>query len=361
MPSVVTKSNTVAKCYQNVPVATLPDSVTLADVVKTIPKEAFQKNAIKAWANVLITFVFTALSLYLISIAPWYLLPFAWFFCGTAATGLFVIGHDCGHTSFSKHAIVNDVVGTITMLPLIFPFEPWRIQHNHHHQHTNKLFVDNAWQPFQTDEYEGGNAVRKWIMRYIKGPLWWMASIGHWQMYHFSLEHFKPSQQFKVIISLVSVAAFSVVFFPWMLYNFGVWGLIKYWAIPWFGFHFWMSTFTMVHHTLPFLPFVDESEWTDAKARLGSTVHCTYPKWIEFLCHQINVHIPHHVSTSIPSYNLWMAHYALKAKWSRYMYECSFGFDLLRDITTKCHLYDKQECYKPFGTQEAVTKKTKHN
>ena len=51
---------------------------------------------------------------------------------------MFVVGHDCGHRSFSKNKLVEDIVGTLMFMPLIYPFEPWRIKHNHHHAHTNK-------------------------------------------------------------------------------------------------------------------------------------------------------------------------------------------------------------------------------
>jgi len=50
----------------------------------------------------------------------------------------FVVGHDCGHRSFSKNKLVEDIVGTIAFMPLIYPFEPWRIKHNVHHAYTNK-------------------------------------------------------------------------------------------------------------------------------------------------------------------------------------------------------------------------------
>jgi len=53
----------------------------------------------------------------------------------------FVIGHDCGHRSFHKNNLVEDIVGTIMFAPLIYPFEPWRIKHNHHHAHTNKCVL----------------------------------------------------------------------------------------------------------------------------------------------------------------------------------------------------------------------------
>jgi acyl-lipid omega-6 desaturase (Delta-12 desaturase) len=57
-----------------------------------------------------------------IAFAPWYLLPPAWVFTGTAMTGCFVIGHDCAHRSFSTSRKVNDLVGHLFMLPLIYPF-----------------------------------------------------------------------------------------------------------------------------------------------------------------------------------------------------------------------------------------------
>jgi omega-6 fatty acid desaturase (delta-12 desaturase) len=344
---VIGSKDQVPSCYQHIP-EPLPKEITLQDVIKSIPPEYFQKNMLKAWLNVVKTVTFSAFSIYLLTITPWYLLPFAWFFAGTAVTGLFVIGHDCGHMSFARSMWLNDLVGIISFLPLLFPFEPWRIQHNHHHNHTNKLDIDNAWQPFQADWWVKLSPINKVILGAVKGPLWFIASTGHWLMKHFSLSLFTPAQRPKVMVSVGAVYAFSALFFPAMLYYVGLWGLIKYWFVPFLGFHFWLSTFTMVHHTVPFLPFMDEKEWTDARARLGSTVHCEYPYWIEFLCHQINVHVPHHVSTGIPSYNLWNAHYALKARWGKYMTECTFGFALLKDIITKCHLYDEDTAYATF-------------
>jgi omega-6 fatty acid desaturase (delta-12 desaturase) len=50
----------------------------------------------------------------------------------------FVIGHDCGHRSFSENKLLEDIVGTLAFMPLIYPFEPWRIKHNQHHAQTNK-------------------------------------------------------------------------------------------------------------------------------------------------------------------------------------------------------------------------------
>lgn len=330
----------------------LPSSVTLSEVIQSLPKEVFVKDMRKAWQQVFITYSAVALSVYLISIAPWYLLPLAWIFAGTAWTGLFVVGHECGHMSFAKQRWLNDLVGIVSYMPVLYPFESWRIKHNHHHANTNKLHVDNAWQPFQADYWRTAGSIEKAIMRQIKGSFYWIASIGHQIKEHFFLSTFTAEQQSRVAFSLACVYTFAAVFFPWMLYTVGVWGIIKYWLIPFVGYHFWMSSFTLIHHTLPHLPFLPADQWSDAQARLALTVHCEFPAWIEFLCHHINVHVPHHVSTSIPAYNLRAAHQALLKRWGPYMTTIDFSWSMLRDITTKCHIYDEDVCYVPFSNVE---------
>jgi omega-6 fatty acid desaturase (delta-12 desaturase) len=109
-----------------------------------------------------------------------------------------------------------------------------------------------------------------------------------------------------------------------------------------------MSTFTIVHHTAPDIPFTPANQWNEAQAQLFGTVHCDYPRWVEFLCHDINVHIPHHISTAIPSYNLRLAHRTLKEKWGDELSERRFSWSLMKEITDKCHLYNSEECYQSF-------------
>jgi len=84
--------------------------------------------------------------------APWYLVPFALFFFGTASTGLFVVAHDCAHQSFTRNRIVNEFFGTICMMPLLFPYNCWEITHNNHHTHTNNMDRDHLWKPLTREE-----------------------------------------------------------------------------------------------------------------------------------------------------------------------------------------------------------------
>src|SRR4051794_22714424 len=59
----------------------------------------------------------------------------AWLVVASGMVGLFILGHDCGHGSFSRRRWVNTVVGHLCMSPILTGFHNWRLSHNHHHSH----------------------------------------------------------------------------------------------------------------------------------------------------------------------------------------------------------------------------------
>lgn len=321
---------------------------SLRAVVKTIPPECFQKNPFRAWLGVLTSVAAVAVGYVFITFAPWYLLPVAWVWAGTALTGWFVIGHDCGHRSFAQKRWVNDLVGHIALLPLLYPFHCWRLKHDHHHLHTNKLGEDNAWYPFSTEIFSACRGYEQIAYKLVRGKFWWIGSIFHWATLHFDPLLYAQSQRRQVKFSIALVLIFALLTLPTLTYFTGVTGLIKFWLMPWLVYHFWMSTFTIVHHTMPDIPFEYPENWHPVKAQLMGTVHCDYPRWIEWLCHDINVHIPHHISTAIPFYHLRRAHHALEENWGQYLYKTQFSWGLMQAITDRCHIYDPDHCYKTF-------------
>lgn len=320
----------------------------LKDIIKSLPKAHFEKDTTKAWQHVLISVSAVIAGYCAIIFLPAVLLPFSWFFTGTALTGFFVIGHDAGHRSFAKRRWVNDLVGHIAFLPLIYPFHSWRILHDHHHLHTNKIEEDNAWYPWLADDFGQANSIYRALYKAARGYFWWVGSIGHWAILHFDLRNFKRRDRAKALFSMVVVIVFAIVFFPTLIAATGFWGVIKFWLVPWMVYHFWMSTFTIVHHTIPEISFQPAAQWNAGDAQLAGTVHCTYPRWVEILCHDINVHVPHHISTGIPSYNLRKAHAHLKENWGEHVVERKFNWALMKSIATECHLYHPEKAYQSF-------------
>jgi acyl-lipid omega-6 desaturase (Delta-12 desaturase) len=333
---------------QQVP-SSLDSPSRLRDILKTLPREVFVKDWRKAWSKVALNVVLVGLGYWGLAVCPIALLPLMWIFTGTALTGFFVIGHDCGHRSFANRKWVNNLLGHLMFLPLIYPFHSWRILHNYHHKHTNKLEVDNAWDPFTPEFYDGLPSLLRWGYRRMRERFWWLGSIAHWAVLHFNWSKFEGKQRQQVRFSALVVVLGAAIAFPTLIALTGIWGFVKFWLLPWLVYHFWMSTFTLVHHTHPEIPFTPPEGWNEVQAQLFGTVHCDYPRWVEFLCHDINVHIPHHISTAIPWYNLRKAHQSLKENWGESLKEKKFSWALMREITNHCHLYDEIDYYRRFS------------
>ncbi len=335
------------------PSPTSDADLQLRDIIRSLPPECFHKDGRKALLSVLISLAGATLGYVTIALAPWFLLPLAWILTGTALTGWFVIGHDCGHRSFAKRIWINDWVGHVMMLPLIYPFHAWRLLHDQHHRNTNKLHLDNAWEPWTVEAYMSAKGWMQALYRGLRGGLWWLASIAHWAALHFNPNQVAERDRSKVRFSVAIVILFGAVLFPTLLITLGVWGVIKFWLMPWLVYHFWMSTFTLVHHTDPDVQFRPAETWNEVEAQLEGSIHCSYPAWVEILCHDINVHVPHHISVGIPSYNLRQAHAILKETWGDRIRERQFSWQMMKQIITRCHLYDPEHAYLSFAEAKA--------
>lgn len=61
-------------------------------------------------------------------------------------------------------------------------------------------------------------------------------------MWHFDLKKFRPNEVRRVKISLACVFAFMAIGWPLIIYKTGIMGWIKYWFMPWLGYHFWVRS-----------------------------------------------------------------------------------------------------------------------
>lgn len=58
---------------------------------------------------------------------------------------------------------------------------------------------------------------------------------------HFDLNMFRPSELKRVKISLACVFAFMGIGWPLIVYKAGILGWIKFWLMPFLGYHFWVT------------------------------------------------------------------------------------------------------------------------
>ena len=142
----------------------------LNNIRKAIPQECFVKSPLKATLYALFDYGMVAGSFYsmytLVHSSVWSTLSWwqqlaatlvYWGVTGFFMWCIFVVGHDCGHGTFSNSELLNDVVGHLTHGSIMVPFYPWQVSfsatptpflclfftfpHCHHHQHQHQHTV----------------------------------------------------------------------------------------------------------------------------------------------------------------------------------------------------------------------------
>lgn len=304
----------------------------VGNVLASIPKEAFVKDNKKALSKLASTVVFFASAYLALSLAPWYLLPLAWFYAGAVFTGMFAIAHDCGHYSFFTSRALNTLVGGICFIPILYPLEGWRLRHNLHHKNERSTPAGKAQKP-------------KSLFR-LANPIFWPYDIASVLFLYFDLSKFNAEEQRDARLSVYFSYMSGPVMISAIIYNFGLWTFVKFWFVPFLGFHFWKNALRLA---LPSVVLAasgsvpSEKSYTtyragvrvrdeDPKAQpLTGLAHYSFPAWFEFLCHDINLQIPHYLSPDIPCYNLRLAHESvMQSRWKDKISHYHFGWDLLR-------------------------------
>lgn len=317
----------------------------LRTVIRSMPKEAYQKRVGLAVAYLIRDFLLLAVTVGITLWADswWVGIPMS--FCvGTMLISLFVLGHDAGHRAFAKTERMNNFVGHITTSLCLWPFHVWRLSHDEHHRHTNDMSREIAWRPLTVKQFGRQSAWNRWLYQQTRTNLVWIASalftsyfIQDGMKGRRSL-HFKPDEQPGVRFSLwlTGLLALGMIVGSWMAA--GIYGVVCLFVLPQIVFQGYLSIITYLHHTDPDRQFLAADEWTPFKGQLGSTFQVHYPAIIEWCFHDINWHVPHHVSVGIPFYNLRKAHAFLKEKFPGVVVEKRLSWKLLRETTAVCHL-----------------------
>lgn len=314
---------------------------TLTELKNAIPPHCFERSMVKSFGYLALDFVIVSALAYcayvvleLRSLAPyWQLFGYSiyWFCQGSVFFGVWVIGHECGHSAFSESDFVNDAVGLFLHSALLTPYHSWKISHRKHHANTGSCEHDEAFVPFTQSDLEP-----TWSDALEDSPIYhvykifkilligWMPGYlcfngwGPKKWRNAPKSHFNPNAAFfsrkerhLIVISDVGVVL-AIVAIGYLIYICGFPIVLRMYLVPYVIMNAYLVTVTYLHHTDTYIPHFREGEWTWLRGSL-CTVDRSYGKILDVVLHHItDTHICHHIFSKIPFYHCVEATEAIK-------------------------------------------------
>ncbi|KGX93019.1 fatty acid desaturase [Pontibacillus halophilus JSM 076056 = DSM 19796] len=259
--------------------------------------------------NTLLPFlILWGISYWTLSISPWIAIPVA-MLAGGFVIRIFIIFHDCTHQSFMKGKQANRIVGNITGILTLFPFEKWKRDHAIHHAtsgNLDKRGTGDIW-VMTVEEYMEASFWQRLIYRLYRNPIV-MFGLGPLYLFLISNRFNRKDAPKKERLNTHMTTVIAVVMYSLVI-----------WAIGWEAFliiqlpilyvsgvlGIWLF---YVQHQFEDSYYEDESEWDFVKAAVDGSSYYKLPKWLEWVSGSIGYHHVHHLSPRVPNYKLEEAH-----------------------------------------------------
>ncbi|KAH7843119.1 hypothetical protein Vadar_012872 [Vaccinium darrowii] len=274
-----------------------PPPFNLADIRAAIPKHCWVRDPWKSMSyvarDVAVVFGLAAATAYLNS---WLVWPLYWAAQGTMFWALFVLGHDCGHGSFSSNPKLNSVVGHILHSSILVPYHGWRISHRTHHQNHGHVENDESWHPVSFVVIYCFVSLNQDFAVLIPFPMLaypfylWSRSPGKTgSHFHPNSDLFVPSEKKDVITSTICWTAMAALLVG-LCFLIGPIPMLKLYFIPYWVFVMWLDFVTYLHHHghEEKLPWYRGKEWSYLRGGL-TTLDRDYG-WISNIHHDIGTH-----------------------------------------------------------------------
>lgn len=321
-----------------------PPPFTIGEIRAAIPKHCWVKNPWLSMSYVLrdvvIVFGLAAAAVYFNS---WFVWPIYWAAQGTMFWALFVLGHDCGHGSFSNNRTLNNVVGHILHTSILVPYNGWRISHRTHHQNHGHVENDESWHPLPEKIYRSLDDSTRKLRFTVPFPMFaypiyllWRSPGKKGSHFNPNSDLFQPSERKDVITSTICWTAMAALLL-WLLRVMGSAQMLKLYGVPYLIFIMWLDLVTYLHHHgEQKLPWYRGKEWSYLRGGL-TTVDRDYGL-INDIHHDIGTHVIHHLFPQIPHYHLVEATEAAKPVLGKYYREPKksgpLPFHLLENLTS---------------------------
>jgi omega-6 fatty acid desaturase (delta-12 desaturase) len=223
----------------------------------------------------------------------------------------FIIMHDCAHGSFFSNRRANEVIGYLTGVVTLTPFEQWRRDHALHHASSGDL-----------DRRGHGDintiTVREYLARDRKGRLKYRAFRHPFTLLILGPLYLMVNQRFRAQDSTATrekqersvwttnlgiVVAFAV-----LGYFFGHVDMLKIY-LPSIYLAAMMGVWLFyVQHQFEDAYWQPHQEWDYVTSAIAGSSYLRLPRVLQWFSGSIGLHHVHHLGPKIPNYRLQRAH-----------------------------------------------------
>ncbi len=222
---------------------------------------------------------------------------------------VFIIFHDCCHGSFFKNRKLNNLVGTVTGILTMFPYQKWKREHSIHHatsSNLDKRGTGDVW-IMTVEEYEKASKLERLQYRLYRNPFV-MFVLGPLYLFlvtnRLNRKDARKKERRNTYLTNLSIIAIIA---------------LLVWAIGWTSFlivqlpivfvagslGIWLF---YVQHQFEDSYFEDEAEWDYVKAAIDGSSFYKLPRILQWITGNIGYHHVHHLSPKVPNYNLEQVH-----------------------------------------------------
>jgi len=221
----------------------------------------------------------------------------------------FIIFHDCCHGSFFKSRLANDIVGTLTGILTVVPYQQWKHTHSVHHATSGNLEkrgVGDIW-VMTVKEFNAAPFWKRLAYRIYRHPITLFGigpTVTFLIEYRFNRRGARRKERLNTYLTNAGIAALYALLI---------------WAVGWQAFLLVQGPIFLasglvgvwlfyVQHQFEDSYFEHEDEWSYVKAAVEGSSYYKLPKPLQWITGNIGFHHVHHLSPKVPNYYLEQAH-----------------------------------------------------
>ncbi len=222
---------------------------------------------------------------------------------------IFIIFHDCGHGSFFRTKRANRFWGVITGVLTFTPYYTWRMNHARHHGTSGNLDMrghGDVW-TMTVDEYRKASLSTRFKYRmyrnpavmFLMGPLLSLLVVNR-------IPQSGAGRKDRLSIygtdaGILALALTLVFLLGWKEYLFIQFSILYVGMVG----GIWLF---YVQHQFEGVYWANEKEWDFVQASIKGSSYYKLPVVLRWFTGNIGFHHVHHLSPSIPNYNLPRCH-----------------------------------------------------